>query len=141
MAPILEGIKPTRMELLKLKKRIVLAERGHRLLKEKRDALIGEFLKIVTRVRTARKEAEEQLARAYRSLLAAQAVMGCEMLTEISWNTDQDIDLRMATRTVMGVAVPVLGTGSLERSLIDRGYGLATTSSRLDDACLMMEQA
>jgi len=141
MALVLEGIKPTRMELLKLKKRIVLAERGHRLLKQKRDALVAEFLKIVSVVQAARLEAEQQLAAAYRLLTAAQAVMGADMLNEISWNAEQDIQVRIKTRTIMGVAVPVLETGSIERALVARGYGLANTSSRLDDACLMMEQA
>ncbi len=76
MADIIDGVKPTRMELLQLKKRKVLAERGHKLLKEKRDALISEFLSIAGDVKNVRKEAEDQLTRAYQDLLAAQSIMG-----------------------------------------------------------------
>ena len=141
MADIIEGIKPTRMELLKLRKRVVLAERGHRLLKEKRDALISEFLSIAGNVRNIRKEAEEQLARAYEDLLASQAIMGTGAVREISWNTDQDIRVGLKTRNIMGVTVPIIEMGKAERTVIRRGYGFADTSSRLDEACRGMEQA
>ena len=113
MAEIIEGIKPTRMELLKLRKRVVLAEKGHRLLKEKRDALITEFLNVVSTVRTARQEAENQLARAYEDLLSAQALMGSGKVRQISQNTDQDIQVDIRTRNIMGVTVPLLETGKI----------------------------
>ena len=58
MAEMIEGIKPTRMELLKLRKRVLLAEKGHKLLKEKRDALISEFLLIIKEVRKCRRKME-----------------------------------------------------------------------------------
>jgi len=141
MADIIEGIKPTRMELLKLRKRVVLAVRGHRLLKEKRDALISEFLSIAGSVRTVRSEAEEQIARAYEELLASQAVMGTGVVKEISWNTDQDIAVELRSRNIMGVTVPILEMGTAERTVIRRGYGLIDTTSRLDEACTRMEKA
>ena len=141
MADVIEGIKPTRMELLKLRKRVILAVRGHKLLKEKRDALISEFLSIAGSVRTVRTQAEEQLARAYEHLLAAQAVMGTGAVREVSWNTDQDIQVKMRSRNIMGVTVPLLEMNKIERTAIRRGYGLVGTSSWLDEACRAMEQA
>ena len=65
MAEVIEGVSPTRMELLKLTRRVKLAEKGHDLLKEKRDALIAEFLDVVSEVRAARKEMEEKLKEAF----------------------------------------------------------------------------
>lgn len=141
MADIIEGIKPTRMELLKLRKRSLLAEKGHRLLKEKRDALISEFLNIVGTVRKARKEVEEQLARAYEDLLAAQAIMGVGAVKEVSWNTDQKLEVRMQTRNIMGVTVPLLEMDQACRTVIRRGYGFVDTSAKLDEAAGNMEQA
>jgi V/A-type H+/Na+-transporting ATPase subunit D len=141
MADIIEGIKPTRMELLHLRKRNVLAERGHKLLKEKRDALVTEFLSIAGSVKNIRQEAQEYLARAYDDLLAAQAVMGTGAVKEISWNADQDIQVELKSRNIMGVTVPLIEMGKAERTVIRRGYGLVDTSSSLDDACLKMEQA
>lgn len=140
MADIIEGIKPTRMELLKLRKRVLLAERGHKLLKEKRDALISEFLSIAGTVRNVRKEAEEHLAKAYEDLLASQAIMGTGAVKEISWNTDQDIQVEMRSRNIMGVRVPIIEMDKAERTVIRRGYGFVDTSSKLDEACWKMEQ-
>ena len=141
MADIIEGIKPTRMELLKLRKRLVLAERGHKLLKEKRDALVSEFLSIAGTVRNIRKEAEEHLAKAYEDLLASQAIMGTGAVKEVSWNTDQDIQVEMQLRNIMGVRVPIIDMEKAERTVIRRGYGFVDTSSRLDEASSKMEQA
>lgn len=140
MADIIEGIKPTRMELLKLRKRVLLAERGHKLLKEKRDALISEFLSIAGTVRNIRKEAEEHLAKAYEDLLASQAIMGTGAVKEISWNTDQDIQVEMRSRNIMGVRVPIIEMDKAERTVIRRGYGFVDTSSKLDESCWKMEQ-
>ena len=95
MADIIVGVKPTRMELLQLKKRKVLAERGHKLLKEKRDALISEFLSIAGNVKNVRKEAEKQLTQAYQDLLAAQSIMGSGSVKEVSLNSEQDIQVEI----------------------------------------------
>ncbi len=141
MAEVLEGVKPTRMELIQLGKRVVLAERGHRLLKEKRDALISEFLNIAGEVRTIKSEAQEQLTRAYGDLIAAQAVMGTGAVQEISLNTDQDIRVELNQRNIMGVRVPLVETGKIERSVLHRGYGLVDTTAQLDQACRNMEKA
>jgi V/A-type H+/Na+-transporting ATPase subunit D len=141
MADIIDGVKPTRMELLQLKKRKVLAERGHKLLKEKRDALISEFLSIAGNVKNVRKEAEEQLTQAYQDLLAAQYIMGSGSVKEVSLNSEQDIQVEMNARNVMGVTVPLVEIGKVERTMIRRGYGLADTSAMLDDASKKMEFA
>jgi len=68
MAEILQNIKPTRMELLKLKKRVKLADRGHELLREKRDALISELMLVIKQYRDARKRVEENLKTAFYNL-------------------------------------------------------------------------
>ena len=141
MADIIDGVKPTRMELLQLKKRKVLAERGHKLLKEKRDALISEFLSIAGDVKNVRNEAEAELMQAYQNLLAAQSIMGSGSVREASLNSEQDIKVEMNARNVMGVTVPLVEIGKVERTMIRRGYGLADTSAMLDDASKKMEFA
>ena len=73
---MLEGINPTRMELLKLKEREKLAVKGHSLLKEKRNALIMEFFNILEKVKGSRETVAKNLEEAYRDLTAAQINMG-----------------------------------------------------------------
>ena len=141
MADIIEGTKPTRMELLQLRKRAALAERGHRLLKEKRDALISEFLSIAGNVREIREAAQQQLTEAYADMLQAQAVMGVGAVREVSWNTGQNLQVSLKSRNIMGVRVPLIESDKAERSFIRRGYGFADTSAKLDEAAKKMEQA
>ncbi|HOO54805.1 MAG TPA: V-type ATP synthase subunit D [Methanothrix sp.] len=141
MAEIIEGISPTRMELLKLGRRIKLAEKGHKLLKEKRDALVSEFLDVVQRVHESRDRTNEKLAEAFRDLLMAQAVMGSDAVWQISQVTGQEIKIDVDTMNIMGVKVPMIATEDVKRSMIDRGYGFADTSSKVDDAARNFEEA
>lgn len=141
MAEIIEGISPTRMELLKLGRRIKLAEKGHKLLKEKRDALVSEFLDVVQRVQESRDKTNEKLAEAFKDLLMAQAVMGSDAVWQISQVTGQEIKIDLDTMNIMGVKVPMIVIEDVKRSMIDRGYGFADTSSKLDDAARNFEEA
>jgi len=141
MAEIIEGISPTRMELLKLRRRIKLAEKGHKLLKEKRDALVSEFLDVVQRVHESRDSTNEKLAEAFKNLIMAQAVMGSDAVWQISQVTGQEIKIDVDTMNIMGVKVPMITTEDVKRSMIDRGYGFADTSSKVDDAARNFEEA
>jgi len=141
MAEISEGISPTRMELLKLGRRIKLAVKGHKLLKEKRDALVSEFLDVVQRVQESRDKTNEKLAEAFKDLLMAQAVMGSDAVWQISQVTGQEIKVDVDTMNIMGVKVPMIVIEDVKRSMVDRGYGFADTSSKLDDASRNFEEA
>ncbi len=141
MAETVEGVRPTRMELLRLRKRVILAQRGHRLLKEKRDALISEFMGVVKEVRRARRRVESHLAAAYKDLIMAQIVLGVSAVEEISAVTGQDAAVQLRTRSIMGVSVPRLSLGRVVRKVIERGYGFGDTSTALDDAALQFEES
>ncbi|MBI5253808.1 MAG: V-type ATP synthase subunit D [Euryarchaeota archaeon] len=141
MAELIEGVNPTRMELLKLKTKLTLAVKGHRLLKQKRDALIMEFFNILEEVKEKRKKTEEELAKAFKSLILAEATLGAIKVSDAAMAVAATNGLDVESRNIMGVKVPVLNLGETKRSLLERGYGLVDTSSQLDDAAGKFEEA
>jgi len=130
------------MELLYLRRREKLAEKGHDLLREKRDALIAEFFDVVGEVREARKEAEETLQEAFNYLILAQARLGVDEVRQLSLMTPQEISLEFSSRSIMGVNVPLLELKSeLVRDVTDRGYGFVDSSAAVDNCARSFEEA
>lgn len=138
---IIDGINPTRMELLSLKNRTKLAVKGHGLLKEKRDALIKEFFDILDRVKGVREAAERSLKEANEALLEAQIAMGDLAVRKASLSVKESIDVDIKSRSVMGVSVPVTNVKMEERSIIDRGYSFSDTTVQLDEAAKKFEES
>ncbi len=141
MAEILQNVKPTRMELLKLRKRVKLADKGHKLLKEKRDALISEFMVVIKEYREARKNVEENLRIAFYHLLMAEVLLGSRDIEQISGITLRDIGLDFTTKNIMGVSVPIMKIDNLVRRINERGYGFLSTNAKLDDAAKNFEES
>ena len=142
MPEIIEGVSPTRMELLYLRRREKLAEKGHDLLREKRDALIAEFFDVVGEVRDARKDAEETLREAYNYLILAQARLGVDEVRQLSLMTPQEISLEFSSRSIMGVNVPILELKSeLARNVTERGYTFMDSSAAVDKSARSFEEA
>ncbi len=137
----IEGVNPTRSELLKLKTKVKLAQKGHNLLKEKRDALIMEFFEIVEEAKGARKNAEDKLKEAYRALIIAQATLGSLKVAESAMAVRPSTNLTIKSRNIMGIKVPVLDIAMTERSLLERGYSIRDTSAQLDEAARLFEEA
>jgi V/A-type H+-transporting ATPase subunit D len=141
MTEKIEGVKPTRMELLKLKKKAKLADKGHRLLKQKRDALVMEFFNILEEAKGVRKEANENLSKAFESIILARGTLGTMTVTQASMATGDVAPLETKTKSIMGVKVPTLKLEETERSPVNRGYSLIDTSSKLDEAAEQFEKA
>ena len=141
MAEILQNVKPTRMELLRLKRRVKLADKGHRLLKEKRDALISELMVVIKKYRDAREKVEEHLKSAFENLLMAEVLLGVRDIEQISGITSRDIQLNFMTKNVMGVSVPIMEVDHLVRRINERGYGFLSTNAKLDDATKSFEES
>ena len=122
-------VNPTRMELLRLKKRAAVAKRGHKLLKDKRDELMKTFLVLTRQARDLRKEVDDKLTTAYRSFLVARAVMSPEMLEEAIMFPKQKVSLTMSEKRMLNLTAPVF---ELHQEGEVYAYGLANTSSELD---------
>jgi V/A-type H+/Na+-transporting ATPase subunit D len=138
---MIEGINPTRMELLKLKQREKLAVKGHSLLKEKRNALIMEFFNILERVKGSRDEVTEKLQEAYQDLTAAQVMMGDLSVKKAAMSVTESVDVDIDSRSVMGVVVPVIESEISQRTIVERGYGFMDTSVKLDEAAKKFEES
>lgn len=139
---MIEGINPTRMELLKLKDREKLAVKGYSLLKEKRNALIMEFFNILERVKGSRENVEEKLNEAFEDLTAAQVVMGDLSVNKAALSVKESIEVDIDSRSIMGVVVPVVdSTTSPERTVVERGYSFVDTSVKLDEAAKKFEES
>ena len=141
MAEKLEGVNPTRMELLKLKNKVKLAKKGHRLLKEKRDALIMEFFNILEQAKGIKKKVEEELSLAYKALILAEMKMGMLKVKEASLTVEEAPPLEIEFRNIMGVRVPAFEIEEKEKNVLERGYSLLDTSSQLDIASKRFERA
>ncbi len=138
---MIEGINPTRMELLKLKDREKLAVKGHSLLKEKRNALIMEFFNILERVKGSRENVEETLKEAYKDLTASQVVMGDLAVKKSAMSVKESVEIDIDSRSVMGVVVPLIESETSQRTMVERGYGFLDTSVKLDEAASKFEES
>jgi len=138
---MIEGVNPTRMELLKLKQREKLAVKGYSLLKEKRNALIMEFFNILERVKGSRENVAEKLQEAYQDLTAAQIVMGDLAVKKAAMSVTESVDVDIDSRSVMGVVVPLIESETAQRTIVERGYGFMDTSVKLDEAAKKFEES
>ena len=128
-------VNPTRMELKKLQARYATARRGHKLLKDKCDGLMQQFLEIVREARGLRAELERGLADAYVGLAAAGAIGHPKMLEEALLLPKQAGGVRVSYRNRMSVTVPQLAFDGTQANDSDSyNYGLAFTSGELDAA-------
>ena len=128
-------VTPTRMVLKQLKGRLKTARRGHKLMKDKRDELMRQFMDIVRLNKELRIRVEEGLTAAFASLQVASAIMSPEMLEQALLFPRQSVELNMSYRNIMSVNVPQYSfkTKNDDPSEI-YPYGFAQTSGELDDA-------
>ena len=135
------NVNPTRQELTRLKGRLRTSIRGHKLLKDKRDELMKQFMDVVRENRALRKRVEEGLMRAHGAFTVAAALMSPEMLEQSLLYPKQSVDLDMTFENIMSVDVPryQFHTSSQEPGEI-YPYGFAQTSGELDDAVDAMAQ-
>jgi V/A-type H+-transporting ATPase subunit D len=139
MSEVIPGIHPTRMELLALRKRRDIAERGRDLLREKLDALMIEFFESVRNISALRERSHALLEEAYALFIETQMIHGSAKLEQLSIGVEDRFDLEAETRNVIGVTLPDM---QLKVSpLKSAPYNLLATSARLDDATMKMAEA
>jgi V/A-type H+-transporting ATPase subunit D len=128
-------VNPTRMEMKKIQARYQTARKGHKLLKDKRDELMKQFLDVVREDKALRERVEASLAGFYRSFTVASAVSSPKMLEEALICPKKECELLVDYKNMMSVTVPVFSTRVEATGNSDSyNYGMAFTSGELDSS-------
>jgi len=135
---VLANVNATRMELLRLRKRVALASRGHHLLSEKRDEISRQLIQIARDIKPLREKVENELSQTFRRFMLARATMEPEDVTAALAVPTKTFSMVMDFASVMNVKVPKLSK-EIAGEILCYGYG--TTSGEMDVALLSLERA
>ncbi len=130
---VIEGVNPTRMELLDIRKKLLLAEKGHKLLEEKRDALVERFFTVIDSRNQLSSELDRDFKDAFSSLILAQMILGEKKVENISKLSKDIGEVTFETDNIMGVKIPKMQTEQLIDKQIQM-YGFFETCAALDDS-------
>ena len=133
------NVNPTRMQLTKLKERLHTATRGHKLLKDKQDELMRQFIDLIRKNKSLREEVEKKLQQSFATFAVTSAVMSPQMLEAALILPKQSLSLEITDRNIMSVHVPEM---TFQRSQQAGGlypYGYVGTPAELDEALRELE--
>ena len=134
-----QDIKPTRSELLKVKKQIKLAKSGYSLLKKKRDGLILEFFEVLKKAKTLRQELVEEYKIALEKINVARTIEGDLKVKSIAMAIPEIKEIKLGAKNIMGVKVPKIESSEIKKAFMERGYGVYN-SSAIDEAAAAYEK-
>jgi V/A-type H+-transporting ATPase subunit D len=132
-------VKPTRSELLEVKRKIKLTKSGHKILKMKRDGLIIEFFKILEQAKQVRVKVVKDYDEAMNKIGIAQAVDGVIPVRSAAYALRLHPEITLRSKNVMGLVVPEIETTSIKSTVDQRGYGVIGTSTYIDEATQAFE--
>jgi V/A-type H+/Na+-transporting ATPase subunit D len=137
----MEEVRPTRSELLERRAQIQLAQQGMDLLKQKRDALLIEFMSVMDETLRLSSMLQRATSEAQYSLAVAKSVDGNVSVRSVAMATKGDVSIDMTGTKIMGISVPVVTKGeSPVRSSFTRGYSITGVSSRIDESADKFER-
>ena len=131
-------VNPTRMEMKKLQGKLATARRGHKLLKDKRDELMKQFLDIVRANKELRESVEKRLETVHASMSIAASLSSSKMLEEALMLPKTEGALSVSYRNMMSVDVPVFDFALRAQGAGGQSYGFAFTSGELDAAIVQL---
>jgi V/A-type H+/Na+-transporting ATPase subunit D len=130
----IQDIKPTRSELLEVKKRIRLSQSGYKLLKMKRDGLIIEFFEVLNQAKGIRAQIVKDYRKAQEAIAVASAVDGTLAVKSAAFSVSATPHVKIASKNVMGVVVPKVSGEQVRKKILERGYGVVGTKATIDEA-------
>jgi len=135
----LKDVKPTRSELINLKKKIKLSQNGYKILKMKRDGLIMEFFKVLEEAKDSRGALLEKYARAQEMMAIANTIEGSIGVKAAAFSVRENPDITLKSKNIMGVVVPEIESTKVRKGIADRGYGVIGTTPVIDDTAAAFE--
>ncbi|MFQ5997905.1 MAG: V-type ATP synthase subunit D [Candidatus Bathyarchaeia archaeon] len=137
---LIPGVHATRFELLMLKRRLRLAQRGHDLLVEKRDALLLHFFNFIRDISPLRAKLNKALEEAYMNFLRTQISLGTGKLEGVALTVPDRFEVNEKTRNIIGVTLPILELNVKQKPESGWWYNLPETPAALDEAVLSFEK-
>lgn len=128
------NVNPTRMEMSNLKRRLATSTRGHKLLKDKQDELMRQFIELIRKNKALREDVERELSESFQDFLLASAMMSPAFMEQAVSYPSQKVEVDIRQQNVMSVLIPKM---EFKRSSGENQYlpyGFAQTSAELDDA-------
>ena len=134
------NVKPTRMELSKLKQRLTVSVRGHKLLKDKQDELMRQFINLIKENKKLRVEVEKELSESFKSFLLASATMSPLFLESAVSFPKEKLSVDIKSKNIMSVNVPEMKFVKEEMEGSIFPYGFVQTSAELDDTVIKLQK-
>jgi len=131
-------VRPTKIELIKLRRRLTLASRIQKIVKDRLSILMMEFLQIARETAEARRKLLDEFSEAYKALSIAAGYHGYIALEKELIATERDLEVVTGSRNVAGARIPSFELKGAERAM--RGYNLVDTSSWLDQTAQLFEK-
>jgi V/A-type H+/Na+-transporting ATPase subunit D len=135
----IQDVKPTRSELLEVKKKIRLSQSGYKLLKMKRDGLIIEFFEVLNQAKGIRAKIVQDYRRAQEAIAVASAVDGTLAVKSAAFSVSATPEVKISSKNVMGVVVPKVEGKQVSKKILERGYGVVGTRATIDEAARAYE--
>lgn len=133
------NVNPTRMELASLKGKLSTANRGHKLLKDKQDELMRQFILLIRKNNELRAEVETKLTKAMQSFVMAKALLNEKFIEELVAIPPRSVSLNLHEKNIMSVKVPVMNFNYTDNGKSDElSYGYLNSNSELDTSIEQM---
>ena len=136
----IQDVKPTRSELLEVKKKIRLSQSGYKLLKMKRDGLIIEFFEVLNQAKGIRARIVQDYRQAQEAIAVASAVDGTLAVKSAAFSVSATPEVKISSKNVMGVIVPKVEGKQVSKKILERGYGVVGTRATIDEAARAYEE-
>lgn len=133
-------ITPTRSVLMDLKKKIKLSQSGYKIMKMKRDGLIIEFFEVMEKARKMRKGVSSDYEAAMEKITIARAVEGEIAVRSAAYALKADPQVKLGSKSIMGMMVPRVEATSIHTNLVEKGYGVISTSVYIEEASMAFEK-